>query len=94
MQYPADDSTDMKRFNRISTDPPKVKDPGDDAVSRAPEIKCGLNPLKWIGVFVACLMGLSGLFSVSVILRDLPAHGLWVGAEARVLQVKPLKEGT
>ncbi|XP_057472933.1 galactoside 2-alpha-L-fucosyltransferase-like isoform X2 [Actinidia eriantha] len=80
----------MKRFNRVSTDPPKVKDPGDDAVSRAPEIKCGLNTLQLMGGFVACLMG---LFSVSVILRDLPSYGIWVGAEARVLQVKPQKEG-
>ena len=91
MQYPEDDSTDMKRFNRISTDPPKVKDPGDDAVSRAPEIKCELNTLQLMVAFVACLMG---LFFVSVILRDLPSYGIWVGAEARVLQVKPQKEGT
>ncbi|XP_057473124.1 galactoside 2-alpha-L-fucosyltransferase-like [Actinidia eriantha] len=80
----------MQRFNRVSTEPPKVKDPGDDAVSRAPEIICGLNTLQLMGVFVACLMG---LFSVSVILRDLPSYCISVGAEARVLQVKPQKEG-
>ena len=91
MQYPEDDLTDMKIFNRVSTDPPKVKDPGDDAISRAPEIKCRLNSLQLTGVFVACLLG---LFLVSVISRNQHSYGIWVGGETRTVQVKPQKEGT
>ncbi|GMP33429.1 hypothetical protein CsSME_00006749 [Camellia sinensis var. sinensis] len=80
----------MKRFNRNFVDPPR--DPVNAVVSRVPETKWGLNPLKLMGVFVACLMGLSVLFSVSVILRDPLSDGIWVGAEARVLEVKPQQE--
>ncbi|KAI8017534.1 Galactoside 2-alpha-L-fucosyltransferase [Camellia lanceoleosa] len=80
----------MKRFNRNFIDP--HRDPVNAVVSRVPETKWGLNPLKLMGVFVACLMGLSVLFSVSVILRDPLSDGIWVGAEARILEVKPQQE--
>ncbi|XP_058228365.1 galactoside 2-alpha-L-fucosyltransferase-like isoform X1 [Rhododendron vialii] len=77
----------MRRLNRNSDD--QLRDQGNGAVSRAPETKCGLNPMKSMGILVACLMLLSVVFSVSVILEDLPSESIWSGAEARVLQVKP-----
>ncbi|XP_052179713.1 galactoside 2-alpha-L-fucosyltransferase-like [Diospyros lotus] len=80
----------MKRLNRNSNDPHKST--GNDAVSRAPEPKCGLNPMKLMGIFVACLMILSVLFSVSVIFNDPIYESVWIGAEARVLEVNPQPE--
>lgn len=82
---------DMRRLNRNSDD--QLRDQGNSAVSRAPETKCGLNPMKSMGILVACLMILSVVFSVSVILEDLPSESIWSGAEARVLQVKPQLQG-
>uniref|UniRef100_A0A5B7BGW9 Fucosyltransferase n=1 Tax=Davidia involucrata TaxID=16924 RepID=A0A5B7BGW9_DAVIN len=79
----------MKRLNRNSNDQPKPSDPGNDDVYRALGMKCGLNPMKLMGIFVACLMGLSVLFSISVILSDPPSDGIWAVAEARMLEVKP-----
>lgn len=83
----------MKRLNRNSNDPPKHSDsdPCDEMVSRGPDTKCGSNPMKLMGIFVVCLMGLSVLFSISVILRDSSSSSdsIWGGAEARVLEMKP-----
>ncbi|KAA8540984.1 hypothetical protein F0562_024878 [Nyssa sinensis] len=79
----------MKRLSKNSNDPAKPSDPGNNDDYRAPKVKCGLNPMKMMGIFVACLMGLSVLFSISVILRDPLSDGIWAVAEARVFDVKP-----
>ncbi|KAM7471425.1 hypothetical protein LguiA_009608 [Lonicera macranthoides] len=92
-EYPDENLVDMKRLNRNSNDPPKQLDsaPGDEMVSRGPDTKCGSNPMKLMGIFVVCLMGLSVLFSFSVILRDSSSSSdsIWGGAEARFLEMKP-----
>lgn len=77
----------MRRLNRNYNDPLR-----NHAVSLAPETKYGLNPMKLMGILVACLMLLSVVFSVSVILEDLPSESIWSGAESRVLQEKPHQE--
>lgn len=77
----------IRRLNRNYNDPLK-----DQVVSLALETKYGLNPMKLMGILVACLMLLSVVFSVSVILEDLPSESIWSGAESRVLQEKPHQE--
>lgn len=69
-------------LNRNSDDPPKWSDRGNDVGSR---VKCGLNPMKLMGVFVVCLMGISVLFSAVVILRDSTSDTVWAVAETRLL---------
>ncbi|KAK4437041.1 Galactoside 2-alpha-L-fucosyltransferase [Sesamum alatum] len=80
----------MKRFNKAPTDsgegqPTTAGDHGNEAVPRGPECKCGLNLMKLMGVFLVLVMGFSGLFSVSVVLRDPPLDVLWTVVEARNL---------
>ncbi|KAK6123192.1 hypothetical protein DH2020_043049 [Rehmannia glutinosa] len=88
----------MKRFNKVATTPNggggqtmPASDHGNDVVSRVPEWKCGLNPMKLMGVFVVLVMGLSVLFSVSVVLRDPPSDVLWTVVQARNLDFKVQK---
>lgn len=82
----------MKRFKSNTSGHSKT---ADHEGSRIPEAKCGLNPIKMMGIFVVFLMGFSVLFSLSTVLKDPLSDGLWTVAEARLLDVKPLpKEGT
>ncbi|KAK6123169.1 hypothetical protein DH2020_043071 [Rehmannia glutinosa] len=88
----------MKRFNKVATTPnggggqtTPASDHGNDVVSRGPEFKCGLNPMKLMGVLVVLVMGLSVLFSVSVVLRDPPSDVLWTVVQARNLDFKVQK---
>lgn len=79
----------MKRHNRSSngvidrSDPNGNNDLESRVVENDEEFKYGLNPLKLMGIFVVCLMGLSVLFSFSLILKDSTSHSLWAVAEAR-----------
>ncbi|KAL0442251.1 UNVERIFIED_CONTAM: Galactoside 2-alpha-L-fucosyltransferase [Sesamum radiatum] len=80
----------MKRFNKAATDssggqPTTAGDHRNDAVARGLECKWGLNLMKLMGVFLVTVMGFSGLFSVSVVLRDPPLDVLWTVVEARNL---------
>ncbi|KAL2243535.1 UNVERIFIED_CONTAM: Galactoside 2-alpha-L-fucosyltransferase [Sesamum indicum] len=80
----------MKRFNKAATDssggqPTTAGDHGNDAVARGLECKWGLSLMKLMGVFLVTVMGFSGLFSVSVVLRDPPLDVLWTVVEARDL---------
>ncbi|KAD4888913.1 hypothetical protein R6Q59_034194 [Mikania micrantha] len=78
---------DMRRLNKNTVDLPKFSDLGDNDASRDPQTRFGLNPLKLMGCFVVCLMGLSVLFSISVILKDFKSNSIWAVADARVLDV-------
>lgn len=49
-----------------------------------PNWECGLNWLTLMGISVACLMGLSSLFSVTVILQDIQSNSLWAWSESTV----------
>lgn len=82
----------MKRLNKTTTasaaGQPALADHGADADAVGSERKCGLNLMKLMGVFLLLVMGLSVLFSVSVVLRDPPLDGLWTVVEARHLDFK------
>ncbi|KAK1433713.1 hypothetical protein QVD17_10628 [Tagetes erecta] len=78
---------EMRRLNKTSSDVPKFPDLGDNNTSRDQQIRFGLNPLKLMGGFVVCLMGLSVLFSISVILKDFNSNSIWAVADARLLDV-------
>lgn len=79
----------MRRFNKHSSDQPNSSDPGDDAFFRYQHTKCGPNPMKLMGIFIVCLMGLSVLFSLSVIFRDSSSkNSIWPLADARVLDLE------
>ena len=87
---------DMRRIHKNSTDPPKSSDLESDDVSRDQHTRFGfggLNPLKLMGGFVVCLMGLSVLFSVSVIFKDFSiwdsAADVAHGDASRILYVGP-----
>lgn len=71
----------MRRLNKSSTESANAA--GNGAVLRATEAKWG--PMKLMGMFVSCLMILSVLFSITVVISDLPSEGIWGGAHARVL---------
>lgn len=79
----------MKRHNRSSngvvdrSDPNGHNDLESRVLENGEELKNGLNPLKLMGIFVVCLMGLSVFFSFSLILKDSTSHSLWAVAEAR-----------
>ncbi|WOG99590.1 hypothetical protein DCAR_0518943 [Daucus carota subsp. sativus] len=77
----------MKRHNRSSNGVVDASDPpgSNDLESRVVEdggFRHGLNPLRFVGVFVICLMGFSVFFSFSLILKDSSTHALWAVAEA------------
>lgn len=84
----------MKRLNKTTTasaagqPAPADHAAGADSVSLASERKCALNLMKLMGVFLLLVMGLSVLFSVSVVLRDPPSDGLWTVVDARRLDFK------
>lgn len=80
---------DMRRFRKNSSDPPKILDLENDGVSRDQHTKFGMNPLRLIGGFVICLMGLSALFTISVNFKDFAVNSIWTDADARVLDVVP-----
>lgn len=79
----------MKRHNRNSNGVVDPLDQNNDLESRVveddEEEKYGLNPLKLMGIFVVCLMGLSVFFSFSLILKGSTSNTLWAVAEARPL---------
>lgn len=75
----------MRRLHKNSGDPPNFSDLGDDDTSRNQHTRFGLNPLKLMGCLVVCLMGLSVLFSISIILKDSTPNSIWAVADARVL---------
>ncbi|KAI3521789.1 hypothetical protein L1887_11263 [Cichorium endivia] len=79
----------MRRLHKNSGDPPKYSDLGGDDISRDQQTRFGLNPLKLMGCFVVCLMGLSVLFSISIILKDSTPNSIWAVADARVLDMAP-----
>lgn len=81
----------MKRFKINPSRQPKHT---DHEVPRLPEAKCGLNPIKMMGIFVVALMGFSVLFSLSTVLKDPISDGLWTVADARLIDIKPPKKGT
>ncbi|XP_071731571.1 galactoside 2-alpha-L-fucosyltransferase-like [Rutidosis leptorrhynchoides] len=83
---------DMRRLRKNSNDPPKISDLENDGVSRDQHTKIGLNPLKLIGGFVICFMGLSALFSISVIFKDYAVNTIWTVADSRVLDVAPPRD--
>lgn len=74
----------MKRLKKATTAPGGGQ-PSPTADHGAADRKCGLNLMKLMGVFLVLVMGLSVLFSVSVVLRDPPSDGLWTVVEARNL---------
>ncbi|KAL5749236.1 hypothetical protein ACOSP7_023839 [Xanthoceras sorbifolium] len=85
----------MKRVNKnpdgdpgtLSLDPDNSNNGG---VLRDPDGKCWFerSPMRLMGVVVVVLMVVSVLFSVSVVLRDLPDDGVSELNEAKVFQVK------
>ncbi|KAI5683804.1 hypothetical protein M9H77_05032 [Catharanthus roseus] len=79
----------MKRFKINPSRQPKHT---DHEVPRLPEAKCGLNPIKMMGIFVVALMGFSVLFSLSTVLKDPISDGLWTVADARLIDIKPPKK--
>lgn len=79
----------MRRLYKNSIDPPKFSDLEGDDESRDQHTKFGVNPLKLMGGFVVCLMGLSVLFSFSVIFKNFKSDSIWAVADARVLDVAP-----
>ncbi|KAK9066561.1 hypothetical protein SSX86_013884 [Deinandra increscens subsp. villosa] len=83
---------DMRRLHKNTGDLPKYSDLGDNDVSRDQHTRFGVNPLKLMGGFVVCLMGLSVLFSISVILKDFKSNSTWGVADARVLDVTPPRD--
>lgn len=82
----------MRRLHKNSGDPPKSSDLGGDDLSRDQQTRFGLNPLKLMGCFVLCLMGLSVLFSISIILKDSTPNSIWAVADARVLDMAPPRD--
>nr|GEU44819.1 galactoside 2-alpha-L-fucosyltransferase [Tanacetum cinerariifolium] len=86
----------MRRLHKNSTYPPKSSDLESDDVSRDQHTRFGsLSPLKLMGGFVVCLMGLSVLFSVSVIFKDFTIWDSAVVAHdgaSRILDVGPHRE--
>lgn len=83
----------MRRFKSSSSKDQRVPTPDftENTVSNGLECESGLNPMKFMGIFVVCLMGLSVLFSLSAILQNPPSESLWTVAEARPLDVLPQK---
>lgn len=79
----------MRRPGRAAGDadePSKPSDPDAPIVPRDPDRKPRwLGPIRVMGVFVACLMATSVVFSVAVVLRDPPTNG--VPAEGGVREV-------
>ncbi|XP_031281180.1 galactoside 2-alpha-L-fucosyltransferase-like [Pistacia vera] len=84
----------MKRFNKnTDTDPethPDTDSRSDNNVLRDPDSECRfeLNSMRLMGIFLVILMAVSVLFSVSMVLRDLPVDGVWEPNEARVFEEK------
>lgn len=83
----------MKRFskNLNGDDSSKHLDSGTHNAMRDPDRNAGLSPMKAMGIFVACLIVLSVLFSVNVVLRDPPSDAVYEASKARVLEVEPRK---
>lgn len=73
----------MRRLNlsKNSNDPTKRSGSENHSFDKALFGKCGLNWMTLLGISVACLMGLSGLFSVSVVLQDIQSNSLWALSE-------------
>ncbi|KAI4335974.1 hypothetical protein L6164_014558 [Bauhinia variegata] len=77
------------RFRKKSIDDAeKFSDWDTHCVLKDPNIKCGLNLMRLMGIFVVFLMLFSVLFSVSVILRDPPSDGVSDASPVTVFQVK------
>lgn len=70
--------------------PVKLADPNGLTSSRDGEERSGLNTMRVMGAFVACLMILSVFFSLSVVLRDPPSDG--IPPNERVHEVNVISE--
>lgn len=83
----------MKRFskNLNGDDSSKHLDLDTHNALRDPDRNAGLSPMRVMGIFVACLIVLSVLFSVNVVLRDPPSDAVYGASKARVLEVEPNK---
>lgn len=87
----------MKRFNKNpDTDQGTRPDPesrSDNNALRYPDSECRfeLNFMRLMAILLIILMAVSVLFSVSMVLRDLPDDGVWETNEARVFEVKSQK---
>ena len=55
------------------------------------DVKCGLNMMRLMGIFVVSLMLFSVLFSVSMVLRDPPSDGVGEASSVTVFQVRQSK---
>ena len=66
-----------KRFSNNHDDVAvKFSDLDNQSLMTDQDIKCGINLMRLMGIFVVCLILLSVLFSVSVVLRDPPSDGV------------------
>nr|XP_043614663.1 galactoside 2-alpha-L-fucosyltransferase-like [Erigeron canadensis] len=87
---------DMRRLHKNPSDPPNIPDLENDVVAHDQPNKFGVNPLKLMGGFIVCLMGLSVLFSISVIFKDFSPNSdsnIWNVADAtRVLDMAPPRD--
>ncbi|KAL4584069.1 hypothetical protein LXL04_008659 [Taraxacum kok-saghyz] len=82
----------MRRLNKNYGDPPTYSGLGGDSICRDQQTRFGSSPLKLMGCFVVCLMGLSVLFSISIILKDSTPTSIWAVADARVLDMPPPRD--
>lgn len=69
------------KLSNNPNDPTKRSGSENHSFAKALSGQCGLNWLTLLGISVACLMGLSGLFSVSVVLQDIQSNSLWASSE-------------
>ncbi|KAE8124007.1 hypothetical protein FH972_018919 [Carpinus fangiana] len=92
-QYPDERFANMKRVKKTPDDDDddlaSLPDSDTHTVLVDPDRKLGSNPMRLMGIIVVCLMVVSVLFSVSVVLSDLPSDSIWELSEKRVLEVEP-----
>ncbi|KAL6181644.1 hypothetical protein ACLB2K_048295 [Fragaria x ananassa] len=84
----------MKRFSKTlnGDDPSNNSDSGARNALRDPDRNAGLGPMRVMGIFIACLILFSVLFSVNVVLRDPPSDAaVHEASKAGVLEVEPRK---
>ncbi|XP_050376971.1 galactoside 2-alpha-L-fucosyltransferase-like isoform X2 [Argentina anserina] len=83
----------MKRFSKTlnGDDPSNHSDSGTRNALRDPDRDTRLSTMRVLGIFIACLILLSVLFSVNVVLRDPPSDAVHEASKATVLEVEPRK---
>ncbi|PRQ16220.1 putative Type 1 galactoside alpha-(1,2)-fucosyltransferase [Rosa chinensis] len=83
----------MKRFSKTlnGDDPSKYSDSGTRNALTDPDRNPGLSPMRVMGIFIACLILFSVLFSINVVLRDPPSDAVHEASKNRVLEVEPRK---